>query len=82
MPKIEYIWVYIAEDAGPDDEGIPAFRFEDTMYPLLAADQDRLDSIGKMAQDICNKTGKTLRLVRFSQRQDLETLRPVGTNGG
>lgn len=45
--------------------------------PLVAADKQRLDQLRPMAQQIANQHGKPITLVRFSQRTDLETIRPA-----
>ena len=77
MPRIDSIWAFIAEDTGPDDEGVTGFLQGDTMLPLIAADAARLDSLRAMAQHIATKTGQTLHLVKFTNREAVETVTPI-----
>ena len=79
MPKIDEMWAYIAEDQGPDDEGVVGHQVGDWMFPLVGADKAQMDSLKLVAQSICNTTGKAIKLVKFTQRTDLELLEPRKT---
>ena len=74
MPKIDRILAYIAEDAGPDDEGIAAFWTQGGWVPLVGADMARMASLRPAAEMVSRDTGKRLRLVEFSTRQELEVV--------
>jgi len=74
MPfTITSIHAFIAVDA-QGEEGVPAFVCNGWWMPLLAADPARLASLRPVAQDIARASGKTIKLVRFDQRTELETL--------
>lgn len=81
MPRISELWAFIAEDAGPDDEGVVAeFRPETSAWvSLVGADRARMDSVRARAQDIANASGKRLKLVRFTVREELEVIVPKKT---
>ena len=63
----------IGEDG---DEGIPAILLDGTWMPMVCADKARLDSMRPQAQAIATRTGKSIKLVRFSVRSDIETIVP------
>jgi len=80
MPRIEEMYAFIAEDTEPDDEGIIGMRTgpdDDGRYiwvPLVGADMARVDSLRPIALGIGRQSGKKIKLARFSNRQDLETI--------
>jgi len=71
MPKITELWCWVAEDASPDDEGIPAVSVQGVMLPLIGADEDRLRSLREIAARLAKQHGKSLRLYRFSGTREL-----------
>lgn len=76
MPQISELFAFIAEDSGPDDEGIVAFNPEGLLWmPMVAADRERVDSLRTWAQAIAKSTGQKIRLVRFSTREVLEEIK-------
>jgi len=78
MPKIDELFAFVSERSR-DDEGLAAFRDarDGIWMPMVAADVDRANSMREIAQDIANKTGRSIRLVRFHEREELEVIEPV-----
>lgn len=78
MPKITELYAFIAEDVGPNDEGIAAFWSEalKSYMPLIGADLSRVDSLRRIAQDVVTATGKAMTLCRYSVREDIERIEP------
>ena len=76
MPKIKEMFAYIAEEAGPDDEGVTCFFWAGTAMPMVGADLARMESLKPMAQAIAAGTGKKVKLVRFSHREEVEEILP------
>lgn len=72
MPKITEMFAFIAEDEGPDDEGIIGMPMGDMVMPLVGADMERVDSLRPLAKDVGLLMGKKVKLIRFSVREDLE----------
>ena len=81
MPRISEMFAFIAEDTGPEDEGVAAVMVGNVMLPLVGADMARVASLRPVARSIASASGKTVRLVKFSLREELETLAPGGGNG-
>lgn len=77
MPKITEMWAYIIEDDGPDDEGVTAFQpvGGDAWMPMVGADEARMKSLRPMAKRLATLHGKPIKLVRFSVREEVETIR-------
>lgn len=70
--KIEHIWAFISVDEEGED-GIVAFNHGHMWEPLIAADEARLNSgMRERAQLIADVSGKAVKLVRFSVREELE----------
>ena len=76
MKRIDEMFVFVAED--DDSEGITAFVHPQTgmAFPLVAADAERVDSMRPIAQNIASMSGKSIKLIKFSVREELETLEP------
>jgi dihydroorotase-like cyclic amidohydrolase len=74
MPKIDEIYAYIAEDNGPEDEGVVAMSAKGWWLPMFGADRARIDSLRPMAVETARVTGKKIILCRFSNREELEEI--------
>ena len=80
MPKIEQMYAFIVEDTGPNDEGVigiqspPGSDGTKLWLPLVGADMARMDSLRPTALGIGRQVGKAVKLVRFTNRKDLEIL--------
>ena len=68
MPKITEIFAFVAEDSRPDDEGITAVQVGHTWMPMVGADMARVDSLRPVAAKIARRTGKPVKLLRFTNR--------------
>jgi hypothetical protein len=65
MPKITEMFAFICEDKGPNDERVVA---------LAGADMARVNALKPYALDIAKKTGKKVKLIHFTNREDLEEI--------
>ena len=74
MPKITEMFAFVAEDTGPDDEGVTGIWMAEIFLPLIGADMARIDSLRPTAKAIAKQTGKPVKLLRFSQREELEVI--------
>ena len=74
MPRITEMYAFVAEESGPDDEGIVGMKLADSWMPFVGADMKRVDSLKPLALDIAQKTGKKIKLVHFTHREDLEEI--------
>jgi hypothetical protein len=80
--RITQIFCFIALDTADDCEGIPAIEGPHPlsgggiMMPLVGADQARLEALIPLARQMVKQTGKKMRLVRFSQMEELGEITP------
>ncbi len=52
MPKIEEMYAFVAEDTGPDDEGVVAMNAGHVVFPLVGADMAMVEKLRPIAKDI------------------------------
>lgn len=72
--RIVEIHAFVTVD--DDIEGVVAYLGPAGWSPLICADQARVDSMRSMAQDIATATNKTIKLAKFSVREDVEEIKP------
>ena len=67
-----YAFVVVDDDG---TEGIPALRsVNGVAMPLVGADLDRIADLRPFAQDLAQRLGKPIDLIRFTVREHLETI--------
>jgi hypothetical protein len=73
---IDQCWMFISVDEkgneGACASSLPPFG----LVPLIACDETRLKSLRPMAKQIAGMTGKTIKLIRLTTREDLEIIEP------
>lgn len=73
--KVTEVYAFLAVDTD-GAEGVPAAELGDMVMPLIAADADRLESLRPMAQSLASSYGMKITVVRFTNREDVETIHP------
>lgn len=77
MPKIDRILAYVVADKNEDDEGIPALHGAHGMVvPMIGADEVRMLSLMPEAQEVANRLGKPVKILRFTQFEVVGTVEP------
>lgn len=71
---IDAVWAVLSVDPKDNTEGIVAFNTPEGAMPLLAADPARVESILGVARDMKRYTNHKMMLVKFTSREDVETL--------
>lgn len=75
MPKIDEIFAFVSLD--DEGEGIIGFLSSSGQWmPLVGADMKRVEALRPIAKDIAQQSGKTVRLLHFSTRHELEVIEP------
>lgn len=72
--RIDEIFAYTCIDEQDDVEGIVSAMSPMGMVPLVGADIERMLSYKPAAQAAAEATGQTIKLVRFTSRQEIEEL--------
>ena len=79
MPKINELWAYLSEER-PGEEGVVAcpmmIHGQLVMMPLVCADADRATALQPMAQEAAETSGRPIRLVRFTAREEVRVMTP------
>ncbi len=75
MPKITEIYAFVAEDSGPNDEGITAMPVGHFWMPMVGADMARVNWLRPVAAKIARRTGKPVKILRFSHREELGVIK-------
>lgn len=69
-----YVFIFKHDDG---DESVPAFLHAGhTWHPLVAADPARLESYREVAKKLARESGKEIRLVKFTAREEIEVIKP------
>lgn len=72
--SIDTLTAFIAVDE--EGEGVMAFRGPGGWMPMVAADEERLESMRPLAQEIATASGRRCVVARFSVREDVEVIEP------
>lgn len=73
--KIDQMFAFVVEEED-GGEGVAAWRTSTGWMPLVGADMQRVESLRHVAQLIADTTGRPIKLVKFSQLETVEQLRP------
>lgn len=73
--KIKELWAYVATESD-GTEGVCGWRTSSGMVPLIGADKERVVSMRPRAADVARQSGVPIKLVKFSTREDIETIEP------
>jgi len=76
MPRIDEMFAFVAEESGPDDEGLIGFKSGDSWIPMVGADMARVNSLKPVAKQISKITGKSVKVLRFTNREEIEEICP------
>lgn len=71
--KIKTLMAFVSEDAN-GDEVIAAFKTELGWMPMIGADENRIKSLRPMALDLYLHTGIPIKLVRFTTREEIDSI--------
>jgi hypothetical protein len=74
LEKITELWIFASSDK--DGEGIIGETFnvmgQATFMPFVCADKARMESLKPLAKRIAKESGKKVKLVRLSVREEIE----------
>jgi hypothetical protein len=77
MPRIDAIWAFLSVDERDGNEGVMAATMGINLVPLIAADEKRLASLRPLAQNMAERFGMKVRLVKFHVREVIEEYEPT-----
>lgn len=74
--KINELWAWVSVDAEDQNEGIITLGSPMGPLPMIGADKDRMLSMRQLASQAAKNSGIQVKLIRFTTREDIETLSP------
>ena len=75
--RISHVYAFISLDPATDEEGVCGFMSPDgVMWPMVAANEERLTQLRPLARMIAQRTGRPVTLVRFTTREERESFAP------
>ncbi len=74
LERIIEIYAVVANDER--GEGVVATSIGGITMPLIAADRTRLNNILPFARDMATERGQSLKLVKFTAREDVQEILP------
>lgn len=77
---IDQMFAFVALDKD-GTEGVVATMKEGVYYPLVGADMERVESLKPMAEKLAEQLGVPVTLLKFSVREEIETILPKETTG-
>jgi hypothetical protein len=72
---IEEMFAFIHQDEA-GHEGIAVMQIGDMFFPLVGGNLSRIDILRPIARDFANANKRPVHLVKFTHREDLETIQP------
>lgn len=73
--RITELWAWLAID-DDDDEGVMGASLAGVMFPLVGADEARIESLRPYAETTAVALGRRIVLARFTARVDVEVIEP------
>ena len=75
--RISHVYAFISLDPATDEEGVCGFMSPDgVMWPMVAANEERLTQLRPLARAIAQRTGRPVTLARFTTREEMESYTP------
>lgn len=76
LEKITEMYAFVSVDEG--GEGVVGMTMpvngRETFMPFVCADKKRMEQLKPIATDISKKSGKTIKLIKLTNRKDIEIL--------
>ncbi|MHC2583640.1 hypothetical protein ACVI1J_004143 [Bradyrhizobium diazoefficiens] len=76
--RIDAVWAFISMDEGGEGLCAGPLMGPGSLVPLIAADEVRLKLLLPWARGIAQASGKAIKLVKLSHREDIMEISPDG----
>ncbi|MCP3471445.1 hypothetical protein NLM33_18890 [Bradyrhizobium sp. CCGUVB1N3] len=78
LRRIDAVWAFISSDETGEGLCAAPLMGPGTLIPLIAADEERLKLCLPWARWIAAMSGKTIKLIKLSQRAEIMEIGPDG----
>ena len=76
LEKITEIYAFVSQDES--GEGVVGVTMpvngRETFMPFICADKERMEQLKPIAVEMTKQSGKKIKLIKFTNRKDIETL--------
>ncbi len=72
--EIEQLWAFVSVD--PGGEGICAAMIGGTAFSMVTASERNLARLKQLAAELAKAGGKSIKLIRFTAREDVMEFKP------
>lgn len=76
MPKITELYAWVTADTDENDEGVPCVHSPVGPLPLMGADLERAKSLRGFAEQVAQKSGRPVRLIRSTGIEVIDVVQP------
>jgi len=76
VQRIDQLWMIVFVDKGGVENLAQAKTVAGDYVPLIAADLPRLESMLQVSREMARALNREMRLIKFTNRVDLEQIRP------
>lgn len=80
IARIETIWAFLSVDE--TGEGIAGAMMRGQWWQLVTADEKLASTMKPVAQQVATLTGKKIKLVKFTAREEIEEILPENSGRG
>lgn len=77
MPRITEMYAFVSEVESPDDEVIVGMMVGDEWFPMVCTDMAQVEWWRPRAQVIATKAGKRIKILKFSNREEIGEVVPL-----
>ncbi|KYK50036.1 hypothetical protein A1D31_22250 [Bradyrhizobium liaoningense] len=77
--RIDAVWLFVSIDETGEGVCAAPLMGDGSLVPLIAADEERLQSLIPIARRIAKESGKQVKLIKLSQRSELMMIQPDGS---
>lgn len=78
LDRIDAVWAFISSDE--TGEGVCACYLPGMgMTAMIAADERRLQSLMPIAEELARFSGKVIKLIKLTTREEVRVIEPPGT---
>jgi hypothetical protein len=74
MARVEELYAFIFEPKDPGQEDIVAVKTGQGLIPLVGAGIEKMEALRPLALQVAQNSGVRIKVLRFSNREELETL--------
>lgn len=77
--RIDEVWLFVSMDETGEGVCAAPVMGAGSLVPLIAADEERMKALIPWAKKLAALSGKQVKLIKLSRRNDVMTIQPDGS---